>query len=121
MYYDRQGNQITSNEWAKLFSPEYKRVALDDCGEYVVSTVWTGLDGGFWDGPPLIFETMVFESSEWNNPNRDGLTDLWGMRHATEEGAKDTHQTVAAALSEGAHLDQLDAILDRINKHLGDE
>ena len=29
-------------------------------GEVVVSTVWLGLDHGWMEGPPVIFETMVF-------------------------------------------------------------
>lgn len=61
-YYDRAGNQIDVNQWIALSSEEYKRVALSEgvVPGVVVSTVWLGLDLGYGDGPPFIFETMVF-------------------------------------------------------------
>jgi hypothetical protein len=37
------------------------RVALDQVGEYEVSTVFLGIDMSHgWGGPPILFETMVF-------------------------------------------------------------
>lgn len=53
----------TSDEWAKRFQDrQARRVALtlleDD--KVRVSTVFLGLDHGCDDGPPLIFETMIF-------------------------------------------------------------
>jgi hypothetical protein len=61
MYYDRQGNPITMEEWgAALASGADRHVAETTVGDVWVSTVWLGLDHSWDDGPPLIFETMVF-------------------------------------------------------------
>lgn len=70
-YYDRQGNPMTLEQWAKTFEdPNSKRVAETTIGDWWVSTVWLGLDHGFEslferdDDPepyrPVIFETMIF-------------------------------------------------------------
>ncbi len=60
-YYDRQGQPMSLGTWAQLIEKgmDYKRVAQTTVGPYWISTVWLGLDHSFWDGPPLIFETMV--------------------------------------------------------------
>jgi hypothetical protein len=72
LYYDYDGNPIDVLEWAALFEarefsdvkvgPRW-RVATDKIGDYDISTVWMGirsLDSFLEEGPPLIFETMVF-------------------------------------------------------------
>lgn len=81
-YFDRAGRPITFDEWARLWQPEYKRVALDELGEIRISTVWLGLDHRFGDaGPPLIFETMIF----------GGTLDGEQSRYSTEEQARAGH------------------------------
>jgi hypothetical protein len=52
----------TVTQWgAWMESFEKRRVASTECGTGVrVSTVFLGLDHNFGDGPPLVFETMVF-------------------------------------------------------------
>lgn len=68
LWYDRQGQPISVEDAAPLLAMlSYKRVAFtevtsaSDPGiKYRVSTVWLGLDHSHGDGPPLIFETMVF-------------------------------------------------------------
>lgn len=76
-------------EWAKLFDDE-RHIGEDKIGEVEVSTVWVGLDLGyaslFGDGPPLIFETMIF----------GGERDLWTWRYATEREAREGHKAVCA-------------------------
>jgi hypothetical protein len=49
-------------EWGRFFGDgDKRRVAWTDFGENnYVSTVFLGLDHSFGEGPPLIFETMVF-------------------------------------------------------------
>lgn len=60
-FYDRQGNPLTLNEWMGLWNEQNKRVAYDLIDGVVVSTVWLGTNHRFGgDGPPIIFETMVF-------------------------------------------------------------
>lgn len=47
--------------WAKWFEKKIDRhVADEKIGEARISTVFLGLDYSFGEGPPLIFETMVF-------------------------------------------------------------
>ena len=84
MWYDRQGNSVNNMEWieSKLSDNSYKRVAettLSD-GKWI-STVWLGLDYSHGNGPPLIFETMVFEFID----NRPSEIDM--QRYSTEEDA----------------------------------
>ena len=85
-YYDRQGNQISYKEYDELLNPTYKRVAETTLPNGLwISTVWMGLDHNWGAGPPLIFETMVFE-------NGDMGADLNMARYATEEEAIKGHE-----------------------------
>ena len=48
-------------KWAEWFEKADRRIARDERGGVVVSTVFLGLDYNFSDiGPPIVFETMVF-------------------------------------------------------------
>jgi hypothetical protein len=89
-YYDRQGNPLTSQQWAKSFDPAAKRVAETTLpnGRWV-STVWLGIDHSFGSGPPLIFETMVF-------PSKDDMSDLDCERYSTEREALEGHERLVA-------------------------
>lgn len=47
--------------WAKWFETGSRQVANDHVGAVRVSTVFLGIDHRFGgDGPPILFETMVF-------------------------------------------------------------
>lgn len=46
--------------WAKWFEKANRHVARTVEGEVKVSTVFLGIDHAFGDGPPLLFETMIF-------------------------------------------------------------
>jgi len=82
-YYRRDGTPCEMLEWAESFeNPELKIVAQTELPEGEVSTVWLGLDHQFGDGPPLIFETMVF----------GGELDQECERYSTEEEAKAGHE-----------------------------
>lgn len=70
-YYDIDGVPISIGRWAQLFEDtEGRRIAetivpLPGGEEARVSTVWIGIDHNFaGEGPPLIFETMVFFNTE---------------------------------------------------------
>lgn len=49
-------------QWAMWMErrPDPRRVALDETAEFRVSTVFLALDHNFGDGPPILWETMVF-------------------------------------------------------------
>jgi len=96
-YYDRNGQPIDDViEWGRKFEDmDSRRVALDEipCGDESVrvSTVFLGLDHNYFDdGPPLIFETMVFGGPP--------AVDQWQRRYATEEEAREGHEVAVAAL-----------------------
>ena len=64
-YFNHDGDPISLAEWGTLVSiVEYKVVGsdiIDVCdGQVHVSTVWLGLDHSWGNGPPVIFETMIF-------------------------------------------------------------
>jgi hypothetical protein len=64
-------------------------IKAEDGQWYVVSTVRLSIDHSFGHGPPQLFETMVFASS-----NGEGVTDWMDLdcdRYATEEEAQDGH------------------------------
>jgi hypothetical protein len=79
-------------EWAKCFENDRRIVAQtkgtvkvqgQNVGQITVSTVFLGLDHNFSaDGPPLLFETMVF----------GGPLDRAQERCATWDGAKQMHE-----------------------------
>jgi hypothetical protein len=60
---DLDGNPISLRQWCVLFESTGRIVAQDHVGEYYLSTVWLGIDHGFGDGPPLIYETMLFKGT----------------------------------------------------------
>lgn len=65
LYRDREGNPLTVMEWTALYEKDENRhVAETVIGERRVSTVWLGIDHAFGNGPPLIFETMVFYAGD---------------------------------------------------------
>lgn len=93
-YYDRDGNPIHDiMEFGRLFSDRnYKSIASDDVEDAQVSTVWLGIDHNFsTDGPPLIFETMIF----------GGDYDEYQWRYATEQEAREGHERIVLALAVG--------------------
>lgn len=98
-WYDRTGKPITSAEANTLFGDkDYNRVGLtritstDHPGdEWVVSTVWLGLDHSWGDGPPVIFETHTF------GPEGDPFTDNQD-RYTTEGEARIGHTVTVSTL-----------------------
>ncbi len=68
--------------WAKeLERVDSRKVADDTIGDAWVSNVFLGLDHQFGEGPPLLFETLVFDGE------LDGEMD----RYATWEEAEKGH------------------------------
>jgi hypothetical protein len=49
------------NKWGAWFNyPGVQRVDCTEVGQVKVSTVFLGIDHSFGNGPPLLFETMIF-------------------------------------------------------------
>jgi hypothetical protein len=80
-------------EWGRWFqsNTHERRVAADEIGDVRVSTVFLGLDHGFGEGGPLLYETMIF-GGEHND---------WQERCSTREEAEAMHKR-ALALVRGA-------------------
>ncbi len=66
------------------FKRSNRIVGRDEFDEQAVSTVFLALDHNFGDGPPLLFETMVF----------GGKYDQWMDRYHTYEEALAGHNRV---------------------------
>jgi hypothetical protein len=81
---------VLLNEWVRwrMDNNDKRRVALDRVGDTVISTIFVGLDYGYGDGPPEIFETMIFGSDE---------EELLG-RYATWELALEGHRKAVESL-----------------------
>lgn len=60
--YDIDGEPISFGTWAIASkNTEGRRIgATHTFDGWFISTVWLGLDHSFGDGPPLVFESMVF-------------------------------------------------------------
>ncbi len=94
LFFARNGDELTADQWAQLMPDcTYKRVAEDTVGPYWVSTVWLGINHRFvGDGPPIIFETMVFLVQD--DGERLGSDEFGQWRYCTEEQALQGHQEV---------------------------
>jgi hypothetical protein len=69
--------------WGGWFrTSESHLLAEDQIGEVCISTVFLGLDHQFGDGPPLLWETMIF----------GGEHDQYQERYSTREEALAGHQ-----------------------------
>ena len=79
IYYRRDGTPYEGGviDWARDFESQDRTVKKSHLwnGLYI-STVFMGLDHQYGDGPPLIFETMVFPNEWW--------TDYHLSRYSTE-------------------------------------
>lgn len=89
-YFVLDGHKVRATrdmlEWARMFEDHAARtVAKSEIGGVEVSTVFLGLDHNFsGDGPPKLFETMIFQSKS------DEL-DGWCQRCSTWEQAEQQH------------------------------
>lgn len=89
-------------EWAKWFESFDRCIARDEIHDAVVSTVFLGLDHRFGDGPPLIFETLVFGG------HLDGQMD----RYSTWDEAATGHLAMLAHVRLTEHLTESSASPD---------
>ncbi len=96
IYYNRRGEPITfeqqMEEWKQsdFDWDKMKRVARQEQDDIVVSTVFLELNHQYGDGPPLLFETMIF----------GGEHDEEQWQYATEAEALQGHE-VAVTLAFG--------------------
>jgi hypothetical protein len=107
MYYDRDGNRVSHNEWSKLFTDEqYRRVGSTTVhGRWWVSTVWLGLDHSPMSQLPMTFETCIFDhptSFSEDEVTSGGVAESWvARRYPTWNAAKRGHRAIVKQLREG--------------------
>jgi hypothetical protein len=85
--------------WARWFEAAAadRIVARTIIGDATVSTVFLGLNHQYGDGPPLIFETLVFA----------GALDGEMERYSTWEEAEQGHQAMVKRVTEAQATDAL--------------
>ena len=67
---DDAGNPVATDDvlvWGRFMSSGKRAVAQEMIGDVRVSTVFLGFDYHFGDGPPILWETMVFWPDEGGN------------------------------------------------------
>lgn len=100
---------MSTDEWILSYPPPDQweaahRVARTTVGNYDVSTVFLSHDHRFFgDGPPILFETMVFDNSEGED-----WPDRYCERYCTRAEAEAGHARVVAALDAGTDPSELD-------------
>jgi hypothetical protein len=73
--------------WGRLMEDRsYSIIKQEDIRQFFISTVWLGMDHGWMNEKPLIFETMIFTPDDKDNKFVDYQT-----RYATEEEAIEGH------------------------------
>lgn len=114
MYYvlDENNQAIASTDIkkvaAQIQSADKRRVAEDMIDRYWVSTVFMGVDHSFGGGPPLIFETMIFDTSRKKplGNNRMSLgKEVYCDRYSTWDEALVGHQKAVEWVMEGCPND----------------
>jgi hypothetical protein len=79
-------------EWGRMYKSDNRHVALDDIDGVKVSTVFLGLDHNWADeGPPVLFETMVF----------GGPLDMEMDRYCTWDEAEKGHAAMVERVKRG--------------------
>lgn len=92
MYFDKEGKEIPTETWVELLGdPEYKIIEqttwVGGDNNYMISTVWIGLNQNIGDGEPITFETMLMEMKAGG---RDSNTTLLA-RYSNEQAAREGH------------------------------
>jgi hypothetical protein len=104
--YDMYGMPISLGRWIQLFEFSDRHVGdtyiKREDKHYRVSTIWLGLDHNFTgEGPPIIFETMVFtpdgEEGQYRYPNLESArlghkAIVWAIRRYKLKGRKLIHK-----------------------------
>lgn len=109
IWFNRDGQPIdaaTANDL--LGNRAYQRVALtritsgsDQGTDFIVSTVWLGINYNFGDGEPVIFETMVFGGNE----RQDETCYRWTTEQAARDGHAEVVATIAATVADERVMD----------------
>jgi len=96
--------------WAEFYEKKNRFIAKYERAGYLVSTVFLGIDQRFGcGGPPVLFETMVFDDQRWEKPGDGGNSvasigaEMECERYSTKDDALIGHER---------HVKELDRKLD---------
>lgn len=81
--------------WGRWFETADRKVAKDTVGSFDISTVFLGLNHGYGDGPPLLYETMVFRL---DGDGERSMSEDTMRRYTTRDEAVAGHAEVVAEL-----------------------
>ena len=100
----------TVEEWAEQFENESRTVCRTAVGDYTVSTVFLGIDHNYHsDGPPILFECMIFKTMEADPGKRwEGKYEDFQERYATYKEAMARHKDIILRLKAGYPLYDID-------------
>lgn len=99
-YVDRTGKEISFGTWSVLASRylDYKIVKQQYIGDYLISTVWLGINHNIYPGAAVIFETMVFFHGDATK--EPSWEDLEMNRYSHEQDAIDGHEELVKLYKE---------------------
>ncbi len=86
----------TVEEWSRFYETDARVVRQELIGDVRISTVFLGIDSQLGNGPPVLFETMVF----------GGKNDMHFDRCSTWDHAVAMHEKICALVrSTDGHAD----------------
>lgn len=90
IFRDRSGEPIPLDDWLSLCADDdYRFIRQTKVGDYLVSTVWLGIDLNMPVGVPLLFETLVYR----------GSSDVACYRWSSEREALAGHHELVSVIS----------------------
>ena len=81
--------EIDLEDYAEYIK-EHKVIQQDKVGHLFISTVWLGLDHGYGDEEPQIYETMIFD----NNEESPSYPDQYQVRYSRWKSALKNHRRI---------------------------
>jgi len=90
MYYKLVNQKPVKCGIDEVSNDDHYIVALNNIGNVKISTVFLRIDHQYGDGPPILFETMIF----------GGQYDDYQQRYSTWEEAASGHRVAVALVSE---------------------
>ncbi len=90
-------NARSRSELHEFFASDRRILARSVVGERLVSTVFLPIDHAFGDGPPVLWETMVF----WQKAGQAMRTTDFQRRYTSCEAALQGHAETVGALERG--------------------
>lgn len=96
-YYILDGDQIRGTddllEWSRWCETASRQIAFDEIASTRISTVFLGIDYGFGEGEPILFETMIFGGAE------NGYQERYTIKELALAGHRDAVKRVRESMN----------------------